>query len=115
MTDFFMRAIPLPIPRPVMEEVHPVLDLPPLKFDIPIPEMADIDLTYPLLGLDWVMYPWTYTKGFFMEHSNLFEFSERLTTIGEWGLTYALIAACFLVIAIPVAYVVKLGIEKIWK
>ena len=61
--------------------MHPVLDLPPLKFDIPFPEMAEIDLTYPLVGLDWVLYPWTVTKGFIMElYSQLNTLHSQLQT-----------------------------------
>jgi hypothetical protein len=73
MADFFIKNTPIPVPRPIMEETITGGKINPL--DIPLPEMADIDLTYPLVGLDWVksitidvvLYPWTYTKGKTME------------------------------------------------
>jgi len=70
-----------------------------------LPEMPDVKLPEGFME---------YLKGLVMEHSNLFEFSEKLTTIGEWGLTYLVIGACFLVFAIPIAYVITKIVRKIW-
>lgn len=62
MTDFLVTKIPLPIPRPEMEEVHPVLEVGE-KLNFPLPDINELDLSYPLVGLDWVLYPWTLLKG----------------------------------------------------
>lgn len=80
MTDFFIRNTPTPMPRPMMEETIHGAANPGIKLDIPFPEMANIDLTYPLIGLDWVTYPWTYLKGLTMElwnYTNIYDFSSR--------------------------------------
>jgi len=62
MADFLIHAIPLPLPRPIMEEVvHGAKDAG-IKFDIPIPETSDIDLSFPLVGMNWITYPWTLLK-----------------------------------------------------
>lgn len=70
MTDFLVRQIPLPLPRPMLEENIPGASNPGIKLDIPFPEAADVDLSYPLIGLDWVLYPWTRIKGFYMNYSD---------------------------------------------
>lgn len=51
-----------------MEEVHLGSDHAGINWNIPFPEMADIDLTYPLIGLDWVKYPWTVTTNWIGEN-----------------------------------------------
>lgn len=59
MADILINKIPLPIPRPMMEEVHLGSANPGIDWSgkIPFPEMSDIDLSYPLLGTNWLMYP----------------------------------------------------------
>jgi hypothetical protein len=57
LTDFFIKNTPLPLPRPVMEELVPGSDNPGIKLDIPFPEMADIDLSFPLVGMNYI---WSY-------------------------------------------------------
>ena len=86
MTDFFIRNVPTPTPRPIMEEMVHGGDNPGIKLDIPLPEMSDIDLTYPLLGLDWVLYPWTYLKGKTMDTST--KLTELLSQLNTGNVDY---------------------------
>lgn len=70
MTDFLVRLIPLPLPRPVMEEVVTGGTL--QKLEIPVPEMAEVDLSFPLVGSNYwlslqasVLHQWTGLKDMF--------------------------------------------------
>ena len=62
MTDILLTKIPLPIPRPVMEEVHLGSDHPGIDWHIPVPDMADIDLSFPLVGTNWLLSPFREMK-----------------------------------------------------
>lgn len=107
-----IKNTPIPLPRPVMEEIVPGGENPGIKLDIPIPEMADIDLSYPLIGLDWVVYPWTLTKGLTMELMTRLSDLTNLELF-EW-LELSLLTAALAVVAggifLAFAYVVR----KFW-
>lgn len=52
-----VEHIPLPSPRPTMEEVvHGKEHI--FDWNIPLPDMAEIDLSYPKVGLDYLLQPW---------------------------------------------------------
>lgn len=110
MTDFFIRNIPTPLPRPIMEETIHGAANPGIRLDIPMPEMADIDLTYPLLGLDWVTYPWTYTKGLFMEllsYTNIYDFAANAEDFFYFLLVTSTLAAVVVLGSMLVGWVWK--------
>ena len=62
MTDFFIKNTPIPLPRPLIEEIIPGGVNPGIKLDIPFPEMADIDLSFPLVGTNWLLHPFREMK-----------------------------------------------------
>lgn len=70
MTDFFIKLIPIPLPRPEMEEIIPGAKNAGIKLDIPFPDMANIDLTFPLVGSNYWLSLWTGFK-------DLFNFEEK--------------------------------------
>lgn len=49
--------IPLPLPRPVMEEDIPGGVLAQFKIDIPF-NPAEVDLTFPVVGMNWFRMKW---------------------------------------------------------
>lgn len=121
MTDFFIKQIPLPLPRPVMEEVVEGSKEAGIKLDIPFPEAADVDLSYPLLGLDWVLYPWTVIRGFYMNYSdwmvNQLQTGTGYTNPDRWFdvLAFLIGAGVISVSVISVYYLLKLIFRLIKK
>lgn len=57
MTDFFIKLIPIPLPRPEMEEIIPGGVLREVKLDIPF-NPAEVDLTFPVVGFNWFRMKW---------------------------------------------------------
>lgn len=120
MTDFLIRVIPTPLPRPQMEEIIPGGKINPL--DIPFPEMAEIDLSYPLVGLDWVLYPWTVTKGKTMELINQLQtgigYSDNVRDLGFEVLMFLAGMGILFFAGVICYYVVKevsLAVRRIWE
>jgi hypothetical protein len=132
MTDFLVKGVPLPIPRPEMEEVHPVLEVGE-KLNFPLPELNDLDLTYPLVGLDWVksitidvvLYPWTYTKGKTMELlAQLNSLQSQLNTGylpdnynygGHDVWPFLMVIASVVIIGYVICNISSYVIDKLWK
>ena len=67
MTDILPVKIPLPIPRPEMEDLPLGSVNPGIHLDIPFPEMADIDLSFPLVGTNWMLHNWNNWKQGWLE------------------------------------------------
>lgn len=81
MADIIARTVPTPLPRPIMEEVVPGSQNLKLNWDIPVPSMAEIDLTWPKVGTEWLLQPFQYlrTKGNELM-GYLFELKNQLNT-----------------------------------
>jgi hypothetical protein len=58
MADLLIKQIPLPLPRPVMEETVLGSDKPGIEWNIPLPDTAGVDLSFPVVGTQWLLQPW---------------------------------------------------------
>jgi len=58
MVDFVIKTVPLPLPRPLLEEVVPGAENANIHWNIPFPEMADVNLSFPVVGMNWLLQPW---------------------------------------------------------
>lgn len=110
MTDILVRAIPLPIPRPVMEEVHLGSDKPGIDWNIPMPDMANLDLSFPLVGSNWWLHQWSRFKDMF----NLYEgkhswYEFQLNSYEEYILVFGVLLAIGIL-----AGGLELLLKKIW-
>ncbi len=105
----------MPLPRPVMEEVIPGAVEAGIKLDIPFPEMATVDLTFPKIGLNWIRQP----MDWIVAH-NPFSFSfyeDKLEgynlVIGNRESEITLFLGTLLSIGLATALLEK-GFKKIW-
>jgi len=74
MADLLVRHIPLPLPRPVMEETVEGAKNVKMNWleEIPLPEMPELDLSWPKVGTEWLLQPWYEWKRF--TEMNIYDF-----------------------------------------
>lgn len=109
MTDFFIKTIPLPVPRPVEADSLPVRVYETVTEQFDIFSHNSGVYSHPTVG--WNLIKEKFMTPFMNVGSNIYDFAEKFTDFLYWLGVVLVAGTIFICVAESILWIIK----KIWK